>query len=416
MAVRHIGIRPLCESTIVLGPIPVTGSEHPVGCGLPAKLQYKVAMDPPHRLPREGETLDQLQELLRGTAAPGMGQEESKRAWHALLSRPALLVPLNEPNSEDLLREGIVVPSSIGSLRQVGLAAVLVPEEDKGIATPGQPVAGVARLITASAEGRPASTTHGWMIVKWARSVNALSRALEGLWLDAPPSVRTADKRHRAVLLDLQDAPFSHEDIEVITACCAVFDFQLSVHHHVDKMFRHALQAVRERPPRLLLRPVHDASGQLDTLVAAYTAARPEGDTLQLLNGPEGLLPDLRENLAHLAKVTPGLLPLFEITPTEDSSEAAEAGLRMLLDRLPGYTHRGRHPMFRHFVKGADGYWYSKDLAGHGGSVFKVHVERGGELIWKADLDGSMQPIDGKYKGDTGRVIPLDEIRMDPKN
>ncbi|ADU15334.1 RHS repeat-associated core domain-containing protein [Asticcacaulis excentricus] len=55
-------------------------------------------------------------------------------------------------------------------------------------------------------------------------------------------------------------------------------------------------------------------------------------------------------------------------------------------------------------------YWWSKDIAGHGGSAFKVFEEGSDGLHWYKDADKYGDFIVGKHKGDTGLFIPWSQI------
>jgi hypothetical protein len=54
--------------------------------------------------------------------------------------------------------------------------------------------------------------------------------------------------------------------------------------------------------------------------------------------------------------------------------------------------------------------WWSKDILGHGGSVWKVFDETSKSLEWKADADRYGDFIVGKHKGPTGTSIPFSEL------
>ncbi len=54
-----------------------------------------------------------------------------------------------------------------------------------------------------------------------------------------------------------------------------------------------------------------------------------------------------------------------------------------------------------------NGLWWSKDLAGHGGSTYKVFKKEGKTLKWYSDADEYGNFITDKHKGDTGMVIKL---------
>ncbi|HZW06249.1 MAG TPA: polymorphic toxin-type HINT domain-containing protein [Phycisphaerales bacterium] len=55
--------------------------------------------------------------------------------------------------------------------------------------------------------------------------------------------------------------------------------------------------------------------------------------------------------------------------------------------------------------------WWSKDLAGHGGSAFKVFEETPSGLRWIRDADEFGNHIVGKHKGPIGAFIPWSELR-----
>jgi hypothetical protein len=60
----------------------------------------------------------------------------------------------------------------------------------------------------------------------------------------------------------------------------------------------------------------------------------------------------------------------------------------------------------------SDGLWWTKDLAGHGGSVWKVYRETAAGLEWRFDADQYGDQIIGKWKGGVGRFIPWKELSM----
>lgn len=69
------------------------------------------------------------------------------------------------------------------------------------------------------------------------------------------------------------------------------------------------------------------------------------------------------------------------------------------------------HRDFKNIYKSkSDGLWWSKDITGHGNSVWKVFEERGDGLHWMADADEYGNFIVGKHKGPTGKYIPWKEL------
>ena len=69
------------------------------------------------------------------------------------------------------------------------------------------------------------------------------------------------------------------------------------------------------------------------------------------------------------------------------------------------------HPRFGNFYKSAsDGSWWTKDLAGHGGSRWKVYDETATGLRWKSDADEFGDFITRKHKGPRGNFIPWSDL------
>jgi hypothetical protein len=59
----------------------------------------------------------------------------------------------------------------------------------------------------------------------------------------------------------------------------------------------------------------------------------------------------------------------------------------------------------------SDGTWWTPDVAGHGGSAFKVYRQTSKGLQWIRDANQYGDYIDGKWKGDTGYFIPNSQLR-----
>ena len=55
------------------------------------------------------------------------------------------------------------------------------------------------------------------------------------------------------------------------------------------------------------------------------------------------------------------------------------------------------------------GYWWSKDITGHGDSAYKVFEERKGgkELHWIMDADKFGNKLENKHKSKTGTIIKI---------
>lgn len=80
-------------------------------------------------------------------------------------------------------------------------------------------------------------------------------------------------------------------------------------------------------------------------------------------------------------------------------------------------TEEGTSRVMRHVRWGTSyaehattGLWWSKDVAGHGKSVWKVFTQEGDALHWLADADEFGDFILNKHKGPTGLVIPFKDL------
>ncbi|MEV6614545.1 polymorphic toxin-type HINT domain-containing protein [Streptomyces sp. NPDC051051] len=64
------------------------------------------------------------------------------------------------------------------------------------------------------------------------------------------------------------------------------------------------------------------------------------------------------------------------------------------------------------FYKSAsDGTWWTPDVTGHGQSAFKVYRETSKGLEWISDADKYGNYMPDKWKGDTGKFIPMNKLR-----
>jgi hypothetical protein len=69
-----------------------------------------------------------------------------------------------------------------------------------------------------------------------------------------------------------------------------------------------------------------------------------------------------------------------------------------------------RHPKFGKFSRhDSTQLWWTKDTAGHGGSVWKVFKQEGNQMVHQFDADEFGDMI-LKHKGPVGRSIPLSEF------
>ena len=77
-----------------------------------------------------------------------------------------------------------------------------------------------------------------------------------------------------------------------------------------------------------------------------------------------------------------------------------------------GTAARAYHSKFKILYKSkSDGFWWSKDLAGHGGSTWKVFREEADGLHWHRDANKFGDFLKGKHKGPVGLLLPWKDVQ-----
>ncbi len=94
------------------------------------------------------------------------------------------------------------------------------------------------------------------------------------------------------------------------------------------------------------------------------------------------------------------------------ASKVAKKFAKKLWTITPAGTSKVmRHSRFGQFYKSSsDGLWWSKDLAGHGKSAWKVFEERADGLHWMNDADEYGNFIFGKHKSAIGQFVPFKQL------
>jgi hypothetical protein len=80
---------------------------------------------------------------------------------------------------------------------------------------------------------------------------------------------------------------------------------------------------------------------------------------------------------------------------------------------MEGAAARASHSKWGTFHQSrVDGTWWSKDLTGHGGSVWKVFEETKKGLAWVANADQFGNYIIAMHKSAKGRFIPWGQLKL----
>ena len=57
-----------------------------------------------------------------------------------------------------------------------------------------------------------------------------------------------------------------------------------------------------------------------------------------------------------------------------------------------------------------DGFWWTKDTAGHANVKSRVYEKKGNKLEWLFDADEFGNKITNKHKGEVGKSIPMNTL------
>ncbi len=253
---------------------------------------------------------------------------------------------------------------------------------------------GVGTLTVLPDISNPKLLEDAWLHVNWSPSAHGMLSELlrvPGLLLHAARIKRDVEILVAGALVD--ERPDLLDDIERLTLLVG----GNPAVHHVTPKTRGAVQTkVRANNPYELI--VLGAPAD-EAIVAEFT--RRNGDR-HLHRAPEQsadrALQWLLDALPHIMGIGPGLIRHREVSPEPGRP-------RMPVADPVRCLHHGDN---RYVLDGATGEWWTRDFAQHGSAektIFKTFALVSGELLWRADRDGSGEVIDGKHKGATGAKI-----------
>jgi hypothetical protein len=245
-------------------------------------------------------------------------------------------------------------------------------------------------------------------VANWYSSADETAEALADLFDITDINLPTRFPGTAVLLTDadgvLAEDRQLHPDI---LTCAGLLDFKITGYAPSDYR-RAAWRHVTESPPSVLI-VADQMSTRCADLVAAYRAAS-DGDSVFYLLARDvtSLVLGIRRRLIAASGVSHGLFPL-----SAPVTEPTTISGRLPIERE---GRKFRHVKYRAFVEcEVSGFFYSIDLDGHGGSVFKRFTETVAGLQWSADLDQEGRVIEGKHKGAVGLVVPWDELHAVPQ-
>lgn len=399
-------------------------TEHPLGLGLQQSHSLSLGEGIPRlRIPKTDAGLAELRALISQDVLD-LTAEEKQAAWRLLMAKPRLCVPLETPSVQQLCEAGFIVPEEAQPrVRAVGLAAVFIrqasgePAPSSDDPVPPSRIAAIGRLVVVTGPN-PGLSTDAWADIHWVRSARAFSRELEALYKVATPSARKSGSRRSAVLVLGDELADSIDEIpddsieQVLSEAAAVHSYNLRILRSPRRFMGNVVEAVRTTPPSLLvLAAPSDASVEAACEAYRKAASAPSISHLGKVDR-HILIDDFREALAAARGVNPALQLKGSIKAAADIEMRPQDILA-----VPGIwpvVQEGQRKILNgigSFIESLeDGYWYTRDKAGHAGSVIKRYRRVGRNLEHVADIaiDGSVIP---KHKGSATQTLSLDEMR-----
>jgi len=353
-------------------------SQHPLGIGLDRRKSY------PHPsglvpLPTIGEGLERLKAEVERSPY-GLHESLREAAWNALLGKPGLVAPLRDPSVAKLLERGIAASDRSRTLfRQVGLATVVraAATSDHGEATIGATAILTVRLSPRNAR----SADDAWLDPSWSTTTRAFSVELERIVdLGLPSAVARGRRRAVVLIAEQMSGELTPDLFDRIKLAGAVFGYEFQIVDRARVTHGDVLKMFAAQAPNLVIAvgPHDDA---LESLRHNFNAATAQGGAFFFLTEHRGeeVVQQLRELLADHCGVMPGLT----IRDGPISRAASRAPLPI------SSTDRCLHDEFERFYARdpATSLWWTRDTAGHAGSVFKTYREEGGKLVHEACHD-----------------------------
>jgi hypothetical protein len=400
-------LRALAKAAQVTASPPATSrSPHALGLGISARHRYRSVSGIVSRLPSADAGLVHLRQST-SRAVLGLPPDYSASAWGVLLGRPQLVVDLPTTELDNFLKSGQVISldSVQGTIRHLGLAVIAMPDsvaltrEHELVATPA---AGVAQIVLATRE-RADISSDAWIVAHWYDSAEETATALADLHAMSGAALPTSLPASAMLLTDSTHAWRNGVLDERIISCASLLDYQITGYAPQDYMHK-AMLHVRRTSPDILL--IADSSVSRCTAVIDAYLATSKADGIRFCEPGDlrDLISVIRRRLIVASGVSLNLLAI---------AEAAQAHPEEARGRLPIKKpgRRLHHERFGVYIECQEsGYFYVIDKARHAGVMAKRYTLKADGLHWDADLDKNGVEVIGKFKGEVGMFIPLNEL------
>jgi hypothetical protein len=394
------------EARTISAPPQVVAKPHLLGLGIPARSRYQLASRV-NRIPSLEAGLSNLR-AATAEAVAGLSPQYREGAWGALIGRPHLVTELSLASPDDYLAAGHILPAHLDHRRLIflGLAVVVMPDSvalTSSHELAATPVAGIAELLLLQAADRSDVSEDAWMMTRWYDSAEETAAALADLHALSGASLPSRLPASAVLLTDCSEA-WQEDRLDArITTSAALLDYRITGYRPQDYLHK-ALVHVQRTAPDLLI--VADSlESRCAPVVDAYLNT-PRGAGLRRFRAGNitALISGLRSRLINASSISPGL---FLVAQQEQQAEEVQPG-RLPIQRAGRRLHHGK---FGTFIEcEVSRYFYVIDRARHAGIVSKRYALRQEGLVWNADLDGNGEVVVSKFKGQVGRVVPMDEL------
>lgn len=368
---------------------------HPLGLGIIAKRAYSTERGK-LLLPDRGEALESLKHAVSDSVLD-LDEQHARACWQLLLGAPSAVISLPDPTSADLADQRLDVGAvDISTLRQVALVTVnrAGKEWDDSQVLTRERVAGVA-VLTLSRERGPGSTM-AWLQTQWTTSTREFVSFLEPHYTRA----RVPQKSNGARVAVVMDQDFGADDADelfgALKATALVSGLTVTGFFRDGPRHQSILNSLTEEAYGHLI--MLGSGAGMDAVKARFRGT-PAGQLTGRLTEVSDYTPleSLRERLVKIAGVSAALQPVLE----------ARKGVYTMPITPADCLHDG---VFVYVKDENSGLWWTRDIDGHGGSVFKTYEMVDNQLSFHADRDEKGDIIPGKWKGKTRRTVAVSSL------
>lgn len=373
-------------------------AHHPLGLDLGGRVTY-AHPDGRVPLPTYPEGLENIRQAAEASVL-NFPPEVSSALWSQVLGRPAIQAPLRPLSVEGLLAMNIpACEDNLRLFRQVGLAAVVEPV---GLDDVHGRVAGTAIVTVQLSSRNRNSADDAWMQPSWTATTRALVFQLENFYRLGAPLPRAL--KSAVVLLSPElDRPITRAEGNEVKQIGHVFGYESVIVDRRSVTPGDVRQRITRRTPSLVV-ALGPADPEVTALRGLYTTAAVGGSFVVVspANAIEAIQ-QLREHLATLAGITPGLTLLHQ-----ERNVLTDAMLPFPFDEASECLHDDFKRAY--VLDGATGLWWTRDTAGHGKVPFKTYRRTSGKLVHDSDRNENGDPIAAKWKGPDGKIIAIAEL------